>query len=165
VPCIYLDFRSNYVTVATLMRHWDIVIAEKVRVIEGCEEELRSLINSILRDPSLLFDPDIWPKMNAFAKVLPSEDLLPIRTRKTDSEGEWYSAVTLVSGVGAGHALWYPLPEIIASALLTGHAPYIQETFRIVGEGVLPSLRSVKLGGEIEIDPRKDPLYKVAVEE
>jgi hypothetical protein len=163
MPVAYLDFRSNYATVSTLMRLWDFIIADKIRVVDHVTSQIKEFVESILRDPSALFNPDVWPKMTAFVKVIPNDDPLPVRMQKKD--GEWYSNVEHISGTSYDHALWYALPCVVATAILTGRMPHIVDAFKIEAEGVLPGLKPIKLRDEILVDPRTEPLYKIAVEE
>jgi hypothetical protein len=49
--------------------------------------------------------------------------------------------------------MWVAGPDLIASVLLSGRVPHIQEAFRIVPNGKQRGLRSTKLRGVIAIDP------------
>jgi hypothetical protein len=54
---------------------------------------------------------------------------------------------------------------VIASVILTGKIPNILDAFRIEPDGVLPDLKPVRLRGEIEVDPRNQDLFRVAIEQ
>jgi hypothetical protein len=51
-------------------------------------------------------------------------------------------------------ALWYSLPDIVASVLLNnGQIPNIIDAFRIESRGKLSGLKPTKLRGQIDVDP------------
>ena len=62
-------------------------------------------------------------------------------------------------------ALWFALPDLAASVLLTGRVPTIVEAFRIVPKGQLASLRPITLRGAVPIDPRRDDFFRKVIEE
>src|SRR5260370_8717981 len=61
--------------------------------------------------------------------------------------------------------LWYSVPDIVASVLLTGRIPKIVDAFRIEPCGTVRGLKPTKLLGAIDIDPRKQDFFKVVIEE
>ncbi len=60
--------------------------------------------------------------------------------------------------------MWFSLPDIISSVLLTGKVPEIVEAVRFVPSGVQEGLNQSSILG-IDLDPRKDNLIQVFVEE
>lgn len=60
--------------------------------------------------------------------------------------------------------LWYALPDVIASKILTGKAPKIIEAIRFTPKGIQEGLIPSEILG-ISIDPAKDNLIQVLVEE
>ena len=60
--------------------------------------------------------------------------------------------------------MWVAGPDVIASVLLSGHIPNIQEAFRIVPHGKQRDLRQIKLRGAISVDPRKEDFFTRVIE-
>jgi hypothetical protein len=61
-------------------------------------------------------------------------------------------------------ALWYALPDVVASVLKTGRVPKILDAFHIVGVGKLRSLRPVRSRNHVTVDPRKQDFFRAVVE-
>src|SRR6202790_5550786 len=51
------------------------------------------------------------------------------------------------------------------SVLLTGKIPLIIDAFRLVPVGKLTGLRKVRLGGEVEVDPKIQDLFRTLIEQ
>jgi hypothetical protein len=62
-------------------------------------------------------------------------------------------------------ALWFSLPDIIASVVLTGKVPRIIDAFRIEAVGISRSLKETRLRGAIDADPRSVDFFKLVIEE
>jgi hypothetical protein len=121
-PVVYLDFRSMYPTVQALLGNWKLLTARSVRV-ESYTRKARELVRDLERDD--LFNPELWPALNGFALVQPDDDLLPVRMTGESS---------LVSLRGS-QALWWAIPDLIASKLLAGKVPTILKAWRLVPTG------------------------------
>ena len=61
--------------------------------------------------------------------------------------------------------LWFSLPDVAASVLLTGKIPEIVDAFKLVPLGKLSGLRAVRLGGEVEVNPLTQDLFKTVIEQ
>jgi uncharacterized protein (DUF2147 family) len=62
--------------------------------------------------------------------------------------------------------VWFTLCDVIASKLLNNDkVPCIEKAYRMVAHGQQKRLKPVKLRGEIEVDPRKDDLFQVMIEQ
>jgi hypothetical protein len=167
VPVVYTDFLSMYPTVNGLMRLWRFVIAREIKVVEHCEKQITRFLEEIKNNPACLFNPQTWERLTAFVKVIPDGDILPTRSKYNAASNDWQVAVNyLYAGDHqANKALWFSLPDVIASVLLTGTLPKIVDAFRIEAHGILDGLRATKLYGAIEIDPRKQDFFKRVIEE
>ena len=80
-----------------------------------------------------------------------------------------YKGDGLVFNVGINYLtsdipLWYALPDVIASKILTGKAPHILEAIRFVPKGKQPGLTPTEILG-IPIDPARGNLIQLLVEE
>jgi hypothetical protein len=165
VPVRYVDFTSMYPTVFELGAYWQWLIAAGYRV-EDATADARGLIASV--DRETLFDLVTWQALaGVFCLVEPMGELLPVRTDYgADPSGAGLGTPTIgLNPVWSDQPLWYTLADVLAAKLLGGRAPTVQEAFRIVPEGIQSGLRAVRLRGQIEVDPRTDSLFRVAIEE
>ena len=161
-PVVYLDFLSMYSTVNTLMSLWRFVTASEIRVIEHCKNQVEAFLGTLT--PEILFEPETWTRMNGFVKVVPNGDVLPIRSKFSPASNDWQ--------VGFNHvyaekedALWYSIPDVVASILTTDRVPEIVDAFLIEPSGVSLELIPTKLQGIVEIDPEHNDFFKSVVEE
>jgi hypothetical protein len=165
VPVVYTDFLSMYPTVNSLMGLWKFVTAEKIEIVEHCQNEAQSFLDRITADD--LFRPETWQHLTGFVKIIPNGDILPTRGKYSVESNDWQVAINRLyaNGNNASHALWFSLPDVVVSVLLTGRAPKVIDAFRIKPHGKLSGLEPVKLRGAIEIDPRTQDFFKVVIEE
>jgi hypothetical protein len=105
--------------------------------------------------------------LTAFVRVIPDGDTLPTRGKFSLGSNDWQVAVNHLYAKtdNPNDALWYSLPDVAVSVLLTGKVPKIVDAFRLEAHSVLDDLKPVKLRGTIEIDPRSQDFFKVAIEE
>lgn len=165
VPVVYTDFLSMYPTVNSLMGLWRFVIAKKIRVVKSCAGQVRSFLSKLSADD--LFRAETWKKLPAFVRVIPDNDLLPCRSKFNLESNDWQVAINYLSASGdkRGDALWFSLPDVIVSKLLTDRMPNIVDAFRIEPNGILGQLQPVKLRGAIEVNPRTQDFFKVVIEQ
>jgi DNA polymerase III epsilon subunit-like protein len=165
VPVVLVDFLSMYPTVNSLMDLWRFVIAQEIHVVENCREEILDFLKPL--KPKDLFNRNTWKFLTAFVKVIPDGDILPTRAKYGRSSNDWQVAVNhLYAGKDQGsQALWFSLPDVVASVILTGKIPNIVEAFRIEARGTLPGLKKIKLYGQVEIDPGRHDFFKRVIEE
>jgi hypothetical protein len=62
-------------------------------------------------------------------------------------------------------AMWYSIPDVVASVIFTGRVPKILDAFCIEPHGQLDGLKPIKLRGAIEVDPGRKDFFKVVIEE
>jgi hypothetical protein len=165
VPVVYVDFLSMYPTVNGLMNLWKFVIAKEIRVVTGCQREMEELIRSLT--PKALFRPSTWRRFPAFVKIVPDGDLLPSRAKYSNASNDFQVALNyLYAKDGPGSdGLWYSLPDVIASLLLTGKIPKIVDAFKLVPAGKLTDLRPIYFCGEVRVDPRTQDLFRTVIEQ
>lgn len=166
VPVVYTDFLSMYTSVNSLMDLWSLVTAKEVVVIEHCQAEIETFLRRVTVD--LLFKQNFWKQLTAFVRIIPNGDILPSRGRYSIQSNDWQVAVNHIYAGGSNpdDALWYSLPDIVASVLLNkGRIPKIVDAFRIESRGKLSGLTPTKLRGQIDADPGKQDFFKVVIEE
>ncbi len=120
---------------------------------------MRALLANVTLDD--LFQPAFWKQLNFYARIVPEGDILPVRSVYDSKSG------TCNIGLNALHwkqPMWVAGPDLIASVLLSGHIPNVQEAFRIVPHGKQRGLKPVKLRGAISVDPRKEDFFTRVIE-
>lgn len=165
VPVVYTDFLSMYPTVNSLMGLWRFVTAREIKVLKRCKREIRSFLSRLA--PADLFKAATWKQMPAFVRVIPDADLLPSRSKYNLESNDWQVAINYLSAGSQdpNDGLWYSLPDVVASFLLTGRVPRIIDAFRIEPRGTLKKLKSIKLRSAVDIDPRIQDFFKVVIEQ
>ncbi len=164
VPVVYVDFLSMYPTVNSLMDLRQFLIARDVRV-EHCTLEVEGFLRGLT--PEKLFCQNTWKQFAAFVKLIPDGDLLPSRGKYSAVSNDWQVALNYLypSDHPSSEALWFSLPDVAASVLLTGKIPKIVDAFRLVPHGKLDGLRSIRLGGEVNVNPLAQDLFKTVIEQ
>jgi hypothetical protein len=161
VPVAHTDFVSEYPTVIMLTGLWPFLIATRLRV-RTATQEVKSLLTKVLGRPDLVFDPVFWKKFTGYALIEPDHDILPIRTEYNENSDENNIGVNIFKR--ADHPIWFAIPDLIASALLSHTAPKILKAILIVPEGIQKGLRSIKLRGKEEVDPISGNLFQSLIE-
>jgi lambda repressor-like predicted transcriptional regulator len=164
VPVVYTDFLSMYTTVNSLMSLWQFVIARDIKIVDHCQEEIIQFLQELTEDQ--LFLRENWPHLTAFVRLVPDGDILPARGQYGSNSNDWQIAINhLYAGVPED-ALWFSLPDVVASVLRTGRVPKIVDAFRIEpSRQRLENLKSIRFRGQIEIDPAKQDFFKAVIEE
>ncbi len=133
VPVVYTDFLSMYPTVNSLMNLWRFVIAKEIKIVSDCKDETTEFLQGITDD--CLFTPETWKRLAGFAKVIPDGDILPNRGKYNIVSNDWQVALNHLYGDGPDDALWFSLPDLVASVILTGKVPRVgrQRVHRVSG--------------------------------
>jgi hypothetical protein len=164
VPCMRLDFLSQYPSVNTLMGNWDIVTAESVTYPE-CTDEIRHFLRSVKPDKWLdkCFDRDTWPQLRFFALVLPDDDIFPVRAPFDSKDPEHLNIAD--SRFSCDKPMWFSGADILTSLIRTGRVPHVLKAIRIVPHGRQPGMKPIVLRGVVKIDPYRDDFFKVLIEQ
>ena len=127
----------------------------------------KSFLQQLTANPDDLFKPETWKHLTAFVQVIPDGDILPSRGRYNLESNDWQVAVNHIYADrnDSNQALWFSLPDVVASVLLTGRIPRIVDAFRIEAHGQLKRLESCKLRGVVDVDPRTQDFFRVVIEE
>src|SRR5579864_3973361 len=161
-PVVYLDFLSMYCTINCLMGLWRFVIARENRVVPHCKRKVARFLRKVTHDA--LFKRKTWRQMTGFVKIVPNGDILPMRSRFSVASNDWQVGTNYVYAK-TEDAMWFSIPDVVASVLLTGCIPEILDAFMIEAHGTLPTLTPTKLRGVVEVDPERDDFFRVIVEE
>jgi hypothetical protein len=158
VPVVPVDLTSEYPSVDALLGIWDVLTAARLTTGDATEG-VRVLLAKFTLDD--LFRPAFWKQLNFYARIVPAGDILPVRSVYDDKSG------TCNIGLNELHwkqPMWVAGPDLIASVLLSGHVPNVQEAFRINPHGKQSDLIPIKLRGAIPVDPKKEDFFTRVIE-
>jgi hypothetical protein len=160
VPVTVTDLVSQYPTVSILLGLQEFLTCERVDVVAEDPAELEAWLGGLTLDAVL--DPATWRAMRGIALVDLADDVLPIRT-------DWHGDGTLGVGLPIVHrgdtALWWAIPDLVASVVRTGRAPRVLAVRRFTPVGQAAGLRAIRFGSTVEIDLRRDNLYRALIED
>jgi len=142
VQVIYCDFKSQYPTVNALMGLQEMLLATDLST-----RDATAAVRELLSDPHLLErlqQPETWRRLRCLVKLLPCDDILPVRA---DYAGKGVSNIGL-NYLTSATSLWYTLPDVIASVLVTGKAPTILEAIELVPSEDHVETRKIALFGD-----------------
>jgi hypothetical protein len=140
---------------------WRFLIARRLR-IKTATREVKTLLEKILSEPDLVFEPDLWKRFVGYALVEPRNDILPIRTEYNENRDENNIGVNILER--ADYPIWFAIPDLVASVLLAGKVPKIVKAIRIVPEGIQNGLRQISLRGKEKVHPIFGNLFKSLIE-
>lgn len=150
----YVDFKSMYPTVNTLMGCWAFVTAEGFTTHDGTEA-VRTFLGELTTEA--MFSPAAWRSLIGLARVRPDGDLLPVRAQY---DGRVYTIG--LNYLSADRSLWYTIADLAAATLLSGKTPVVEEA--ILFEPGLPQtdIRPIVLFGDtrFRVDPARDDVFK-----
>jgi hypothetical protein len=116
---------------------WQFVTAKEIKIVENCQKEIAEFLNKVSVD--LLFSPSAWETLAAFVQIIPDGDILPSRSKYSSASNDWQVGVNHIhSNVANPDALWYSLPDVVASVILTGRVPKVVDAFRLKAIGNQP---------------------------
>ena len=101
--------------------------------------------------------------MAGFARLQPEGDIVPVRADY--GHGDKDRPQIGVNPFTTDEPLWYTIPDLIADTLLTGQAPPVLQSFRLIPKRIQPGLKPIRFRGDIEVDPARDDFFKLVVEE
>lgn len=190
VKVTVLDFFSMYSIITLLLGLWDYVIADKIPYEEIIDEiidtndrlnnapdmlndtfiraiDTESELNSICfiqefidtYDIAKALDKELWKKFNILVEIVSDSDILPIRSKYSE-KGSYNIGINYVIYKGS---LYYFLPDVLTSKLLTGKSPTIKKAIRFIPEGIQEDLAETEVYG-VHVNPKKDNLIKLLVE-
>jgi len=153
----FMDFLSMYPTTFVLMGMWKYLIAEKITYYD-CTKEIQELLHKIT--PDSLLNQEIWKQFTVLVKIKPNGDVLPMRSKYNDKT---QIANIGVNKISLNNSLFYALPDVIASKLLSGKTPIIEEAIRFTPVGKQKSLKKSTIM-DIQINPTQQDFIKTLIE-
>jgi hypothetical protein len=153
VPAAVVDFTSQYPAVFTLLHLWRFVSAKSLTVRTLSNADVERLLQEIADRPERLYNRELWPKLASFVQIVPNGEMLPVRIPKTvqtdtdapdertvltpaEARDEALADTTVtLAPLSADVPMWYALPDLVASVLLTGKVPRIEQAFTVEVEG------------------------------
>jgi len=152
-----LDFTSMYPTLFVLFGMYRFLIAGTIIHHTSTKETQEFLEQITVSD---INKPEFWPKTLTICKIVPDGDFLPVRT---DYDSKVPNVCVNYLKSQDGTALWYVLPDLIASKLRTGKTPKILEAITFVPQGVQSGLRDIEILDGVTLQKDED-LFKKLVE-
>jgi hypothetical protein len=163
VPVVTVDFLSMYTTVCSLIGVWRMLTAARLARVEATAEVRAVLDRAAAGGPEAILDPSLWAGLAGFAQIQPHGDIVPVRADY--GTGDQDRPQIGVNPFWADEPLWYTIPDLVASALLTGRAPQVLQAVRLIPKGTQKGLKKVRFRGDIEVDPTSDDFFRLVVEE
>lgn len=159
VPVQVNDYTSMYPTVNILMGLWDLLTSDVIESVD-VTSELQTMLDSLTVEDVL--NPERWRTFAGVAQIRPDGDILPVRA-DYDGNGTYNVGVNRLH---SAEPLWYSIPDIVASTLLTGRAPTVMRAIRLVPVGEkLSTLATVDFPGcAVRIDPASVDFFKEVIE-
>ena len=151
-----LDFLSMYPTMFNVTGLYNFLIAERIYTIDDTRN-VRELIEKIRLED--LQDPNILKSLNVLVEILPEGDILPVRTKYSDTEESLNVGINYVT---SKKPMWYSLPDIVASKILSGKTPNVINVIRFVSIEKQKLDKVNTLG--IDIDPNRENIFKILIE-
>jgi len=160
IPITYLDFTSMYPSVYSLLGLDKFLKAKKIYYLHDKKntDNVKSFVNSLKIED--LQNKETWSRNEMFSivKIKPKDDVLPVRME--------YSKTAKNIGINyltSDKELWYTIQDVIASKILTGKDPKIEDAITFIPEGIQEGLKDVKIS-DIVISAKDDFIRKLIEE-
>lgn len=165
-----------YPTVDINMRLWDYLRCERIDVADETAKVQQLLDRITLED---LFRRATWLQLRGIGLIQPNEDILPVRTRFTGGPRRrrrvrdtrlpadtTTMALAYLRGENEDDSLWYSIPDLVLSKILTGRAPKLKLALTFHPSDRLQiGLTPVRLYGSIPVNPSAQDFFEVAMEQ
>jgi len=151
VKVTYLDFTSMYPTVFVLLNMYQFLISDKITVCHS-KRKTQKLLNEIkLSD---INKKETWKHLTTICKIKPDNDILPVRS-KYDGKHATNIGVNYLKSTD-DTSLWYTIPDLIASKLLSGKIPVIEDAITFSPIGTQKELQEIEILKGIRLKPGQD---------
>jgi hypothetical protein len=156
--CCVLDFTSMYPTANILMELDKLLTAERIEVKDETIL-IQELLEKITRED--LQNPKVYSAFCGIVEIIPDGDALPLRTNFNKDEPTLNIGICNIQST---IPLWYTIPDLIASKILTGKTPKIKKGLRFIPVGVQEGIKPTTVLG-LSLDARKENIYIKLVNE
>jgi hypothetical protein len=152
-----MDFKSMYPALFVLMDLWKYLVAERIEYYDSTQET-KNLLSKL--DLNSLTDPSLYPRLVIIVQILPDGDILPARAHYGENKSVYNIGVNYLTSTVP---LWYTLPDVIASKLLTGKVPKILRAISFRPVGIQNDLQTIQIPGGLTL-AAGDDLIKALIE-
>lgn len=157
----YIDFTSMYPSIFTLIGMYRFLIADKI-TYKNTTKTTQEFLNNVKLDD--VAEKETWKKFVTICKIRPDDDILPVRST--------YDPKNVTTNIGINHlkstdgtALWYTLPDLVASKILTGgKTPIIEEAITFAPKGIQKGIRDIDILKGILLKKGEDFIKKLIEE-
>ena len=168
MPVVICDATSEYPSVAVLFNLWPLLTAAELRIVD-CTGDAREVLERA--NPENLLSRSTWERLNFFALVKPSEDVLPVRSLYSVSDRRNEEIKSLAGNTNIGinaltseKPIWYAGPDLAAAKLLGKTTPKVIQAFKLVPQGLQEGIKSTIIGSR-HFDPAKSDFFRTIIEE
>lgn len=156
VKVSYIDFTSMYPSIYGLFNMHKFLVAKNIEFHDSTKDT-QELLDNVTRED--IARPEFWPQLITICKIIPDEDILPIRAKYGGKDTSNIGVNYLKSTDGTG--LWYALPDIIASKFLTGKTPRIQEAISFTPGTPQENLQEIEVLKGLTVRPDEDFIHTI----
>jgi hypothetical protein len=162
LPVVMVDYTSNYPSSATLLQTWNLLTAQKIRVVDFTSAA-KKILAALVARPDAVLDRNFWKRLDFIALAAPDGHVVPIRTTYNEIDGE-NTNIGLNPLFAAKHPIWLTGPDLAAAVLLSGWVPKVLKAKRLVPIDKQSGLWPVQVGNRL-IDPSRESPYVAWVEQ
>ena len=160
VRASYIDFTSMYPSIFVLLGMYDFLISEKIKP-ENTRDETQKFLNEItLEDINC---KDTWKRFATICKIVPDNDILPVRSTYHEGTTGTNIGINYLKSKD-GTSLWYTLPDLVASKILSGKTPIIEDAITFTHHGVQKDLKKIEILKGIPLEAGEDFIKKLIEE-
>jgi len=143
-----------YPTLFVLFGMYQLLIAEKIDHKDTTQETQRFLDKITITE---INQPETWPKMLTLCKIVPDEEILPVRSDYSKALNTGINHLKSDDGT----ALWFTLPDLIQSKLLEGKNSKILQAITFYPQGVQSGLRDIEILDGVFLNKGEDLFQKL----
>jgi len=154
-----LDFTSMYPTVFVLLGMYQLLISNKISFLHSKTKTQKLLDKITLSD---INKKETWKNLTTICKIKPNNDIVPVRSRYDFKHATNIGVNYLKSTDDT--CLWYTLPDLLASKLLSGKTPVIEDAITFTATGTQQGLNQIEILKGISLKPGQDFIKKLIEE-
>ncbi len=159
VKVSYIDFTSMYPSIYCLLGMDMFLKAQKITYKNTTYATQKILDHIAIEDVS---KKETWQNLTTICKIIPDDDILPVRS-KYGTKNTTNIGINYLKSKDDTH-LWYSLPDLIASKILSGKTPKILEAITFEPDGIQEDLQEIEVLKGITVNPEEDFIKKLIEE-